>query len=254
MSSIPSGRPEDGSAFSMPAVVEDYILDDELVEKLKAEALIQAGHCVKDDDGTIRASLKMLQFAVLEVVQNQHVVSGKREMAKVAVTQFELYQELLPNAPGVKSLARTPEEQAAQLQLTKTLWGYTNTGTSGFVQKHVASQGLVLCEARVARTKLNEETGRRQPTTELARFLTADGDLIMTYFTGPAGAAFLRAARKLDAQLGLVSDRRPELAVPVARQLSSVVRQAVTAIPHADTKAVAALTPGSSEGDSREDV
>jgi hypothetical protein len=67
----------------------------------------------------------------------------------------------------------------------------------------------------------------------------------MTYYTGPAGAAFIRAARKLDAQLGLVADRRPELATPVAKQLNSVVKQAIASIPHADTKAVAALTGGS---------
>lgn len=224
---------------SSPAV--EFTIDQELVDKIKAEALIQAGHSVQDEDGTVRMSVKQLQFAVLQGMQDRHVVTSKRDLATGAATQFELYQELLPQGPGVNTLARSDEERAAQRELIKLLWSFANVGISGFVQKNVATHGLVLCEAKVARTKLNEETGKRQPTTELGRFLTTDGELIMTYYTGPAGAAFVRAARKLDAQLGLVADRRPELAIPVAKQLNSVVKQAVASIPYADTKAVAAI-------------
>lgn len=224
-------------------------LDLELVEKLKAETLIQAGFSVTDDEGTLRSSVKQLQIAVLQSMQDRHTVTGKRDLAAGAATQFELYQELLPHGPGAHTLPHTDEEREVQKRLMKDIWSYANVGISSFVQKNVAGLGLVLCEAKVARTKLNEETGKKQPTTELARFLTADGDLIMTYFTGPAGAAFVRAARKLDAQLGLVADRRPELAVPVAKQLGSVVRQAVSAIPHADQKAIASIKGGPTGND-----
>lgn len=183
-------------------------------------------------------------------MQDNHVVISKRDLAVNSVTAFELYQELLPHGPGVTTLARTDEERVAQQQLTKLMWGYANVGINSFVQKHVAGLGMILCEAGdVARTELNEETGKRQPTTELARFLTTDRELIMLYYTGPAGSAFVRAARKLDAQLGLVADRRPELAVPVAKQLSTVVRQAVACIPHADTKAITAITGGTCSDD-----
>jgi hypothetical protein len=228
---------------------DQYGVDLELVEKIKAEALIQAGHHTTDQHGTVHASVKQLQFSVLQVMQDRHVATSKRDLATSAVTPFELYQELLPHGPGVQALARSNEEKLAQQLLTRQLWGYANVGISSFVQKNVASLGMVVCEAKVARTKLNEETGKKQPTTELARFLTTDGDLIMTYYTGPAGAAFVRAARKLDAQLGLVAARRPELAVPVARQLGSMVRQAVAAVPHADPRAAAALTAGSESAD-----
>lgn len=223
---------------------DEYGVDLELVEKIKAEALIRAGHHSTDDEGVVRASVKQLQFAVLQSMQDRHIAADKRDLATAAVTQFELYQELLPEGPGAQVLARSQEERLAQQQLTKQLWSYANIGISGFVQKNVAGLGLVLCEAKVARTKLNEETGKKQPTTELARFLTTNGELIMTYYTGPAGAQFVRAARKLDAQLGLVSDRRPELTMSVAKQLGSMVRQAVASIPHADPKAAAALTAG----------
>lgn len=239
-----------GEGDSPPYVQLELGIDRDLVDKIKAEALIQAGHVLTDEDGTVRANPKDLQIAVLQAMQDNHIVSSKRDLAARSVTAFELYQELLPQAPGARTLAQTEEEKLAQTELTKTIWGYTNVGVSGFVQKNVAGLGLVLCEAGdVARTKINEETGKKQPTTEHARFLTTDRDLIMTYYTGPAGAAFIRAARKLDAQLGLVADRRPELAGPVARQLGTVVKQAVASVPHADTKAIAALK-GNPEGTS----
>ncbi len=246
-----SGYAEDtiGDAGVEGDLPEERILDEELVEKIKAEALIQAGYSVTTEDGAVRSDVRQLQVAVFEGMRDRHIVSGKGDLSTRSATSFELYQEVLPDGPGVRSLARTDEEHAVQSQLTKLVWGYANVGINSFVQKHVADRGLVLCEAKVARTKINEETHKRQPTTELARFLTLDGELIMTYYTGPAGAAFLRAARKLDAQLGLVADRRPELSVPVAKQLHTVVRQAVASIPHADTRSVTALTSGSPDGD-----
>lgn len=226
--------------------------DPELVQKIQAEALIQAGFVVKGDDGEIRASFARLQSAVLQVMHERHVVRTKREFTTGAVTKFELYQEMLPDAPGVRSVAATVEEKLAQDMLMRKLWGYLNTGPSGFVQKHAAGASLVLCEGDVPRTKVNEENGRREPRTERGRFLTDDGELILAYYTGPAGAAFIKQARKLEAQLGMVSKRRPELAASVAKQVGAMVKQAIGAVPHADPRQVAALTAGNgsdAEGD-----
>lgn len=234
-----------GELVSAAAGQQIELLPDlDLVEKIKSEALIKGGFSASDDEGDERADYSQLQFACLQVMLERHIVHGKRDLGPTAVTQFELYQELLPDGPGAQALAETVEEDLARKALIKLLWGYTNVGHTGFVQKHCAGDGLVLCEADVSRTKLNLETNKRQPGTERGRFLTRDGELIMTYFTGPAGAAFIKAARKLEAQLGLVHERRPELAVPVAKQLNAVVKQAVTAIPHADPRQVNALNAG----------
>lgn len=113
----------------------------------------------------------------------------------------------------------------------------------------VAEAGYVLCEAKVSRTKTNEETGKREPTTETARFVTTDHEMILTYYTGPAGRRFLASARKLEAQLGLVAARRPELTESIAKQLNVVVKQAISAIPHADVRQAAALTASPDDAD-----
>jgi len=220
-------------------------LDEDLIEQIEAQALIDHGYS-RDDNGHPAADDKQLQLAVLLAVTNEHVANNSKELPKRAVTKFELYAEVLPRAPGVASLPNTPEEEVARDRLMRRVWNYTNTGPTGFVQKNVVNTGMILCQAKVARTKLNQETGKKEPTTEIGRFLTSDRELILTYYTGPAGAAFLRAARKLDNQLGLVTNRQPELALPVARQLGVVVKQAVAAIPHADPRQAAALTAGSS--------
>jgi hypothetical protein len=231
------------------ATVQEPEVNFELVEKIKAQALIDAGMIEYDEDGRTLANPRLLQAAVLQAMLSNHVASNKRELPTRASTKFELYAELLPRGPGVQALADGLEERLAQDQLMRNIWGFTNIGTSGFVQKNVAEEGFVLCEAEVSRTKINQETSKKEPTTERARFLTTDRDLILTYYTAPAGAAFLRAARRLEAQLGMVGARRPELTVPIAKQLGVVVRQAVGSVPHADVKQAAALTSGETESD-----
>jgi hypothetical protein len=220
-------------------------LDEDLIEQIEAQALIDHGYS-REENGRPTADFKQVQLAVLQAIANEHVANNAKELSKRAVTKFELYSEVLPRGPGVSSLPTSPEEEAARDRLMRQVWNYTNTGPSGFVQKNIVNTGMILCQAKVARTKLNQETGTKEPTTEIGRFITGDRELILTYYTGPAGAAFLRAARKLDNQLGLVTGRRPELALPVARQLGVVVKQAVAAVPHADPRQATALTAGSS--------
>ncbi|WP_203772415.1 hypothetical protein [Paractinoplanes deccanensis] len=204
------------------------------MEKIKAQALIDAGYA-REHDGGLYSDEAQLKAAILAAMTERHVVRGRRDLARGAVTKFELYAEMLPQAPGVRQLPRTIEESAAQDQLKKKLWGWLNVGITGFAQVRVAELGYVLCEAPVARTKLIEETGKREPSTETGRFLTRNRDLILDYYTGPAARHFLAAARRLEAQLGLVIARRPELEAAVASQVGVVVRQAVSSISHADS-------------------
>lgn len=222
------------------------IIDESLVEKLCSQALIDAGF-FRDEDGERIADTNSMKQGVVQHMLDHHEVSGSKDLATNAVTKFELYAEVLPTAPGVTTLPTSIEEEVAKGRLATKLWNLCNTGVSGHVQANIPNSGLVVVEAKVARTKINEETGKREPTTELARFLTADRELIMNHLTGPAGAKFVAQARKLENLLGMVTERRPELAAPVARQLGDVVKQAVASIPHADPKRVLAITAGSSE-------
>ncbi|MEV6304372.1 hypothetical protein AB0M02_33545 [Actinoplanes sp. NPDC051861] len=226
---VPEKSPGPGAASDAPVLI-----DTQFVEKIKAQALIDAGFA-RDQDGDLQSDEAQLKVAVVESMKDRHVARSRRDLAKSAVTKFELYAEMLPHAPGVKRLPQSIEESVARDQLMKKLWSWLNVGITGFVQVRVGELGYVLCEGPVARTKLSEETGKRQPTTEAGRFLTSNHDLILDYYTGPAAQRFLAAARKLEAQIGLVVARRPELETSVSDQVGVVVRQAVGSIPHADT-------------------
>jgi hypothetical protein len=230
------------------------ILDENLVVQIMAQALIDQGYCYRDRSGLQVADFKhQLQLAVLGAMET-HVVAGAKELAAKAVTKSELYAEVLPNGPGVTSLPESPEHEAARDGLQKKIWNFTNPGTSGYVQKSIATSGLVLCEAKVARHKIIEETGKREPTTDLGKFLTADHQLILTYYTQPAGAKFAAAARRLENQLGMVTTRQPELAGSVAKQMAAVVRQAIAALPHADVKQALALTAAALTAESNDEA
>jgi hypothetical protein len=221
-------------------------IDDELVEKYCSQALIDAGF-YKEEDGFQIADYSAMKQGVVQTMLDQHVVTGTKNMAAKGTTKFELYAEILPTAPGVTSLPDSLEGEVAKNRLATKVWNLCNAGVNGYVQANIPNSGLVVVEAKVARTKVHEETGKREPTTELARFLTSDRELIMNHLTGPAGAKFISQARKLENLLGMVTERRPELAAPVARQLGDVVKQAVSSIPHADPKRAIAITAGSTE-------
>ena len=64
----------------------------------------------------------------------------------------------------------TAEEVEAKTKLMNKLWGYTNTGTTGHVQQSIVDTGYVVVEAQVRRTKVHQETGKKEISTEMARF------------------------------------------------------------------------------------
>lgn len=234
-----AGSIDNDEPFEQPQV-----LDMDMVEKLCNQALLDSGYVV-EEDGQLHADEKQLKMAVVQAMLDGHVVKGKTDMAAQAVTKFELYTEILPHGPGIDSLPDSPEGILARNKLCAMVWTLTNTGRSGHVQARIPTSGLILVEAEVNRTKVNQETGKKEPTTERGRFLTSDKDLILTHFTNPAGAKFLAHAQKLENLLGMVAERRPELALPVAQQLGVVMKQVVAAIPHANPRQVSALTTGS---------
>jgi hypothetical protein len=242
-----SSDPDDvGDSAEQPPLTG--LIDRDLVEKIMSQALIDGGY-VKEEEGLVLADDKPLKAAVVQTMLDNHVVNSGKEMPSRGVTKFELYAELLPTAPGITSLPESVEENEAKTKLMNKVWGYVNTGTTGHVQQNISDSGYVVVEAQVRRTKVHQETGKKEISTEMARFLTADRELIMTHLTGPAGSKFVAQARRLENLLGMVTERRPELAVPVARQLNVVVKQAVAAIPHADARQAAALTSGNRDGD-----
>jgi hypothetical protein len=223
----------DAGDFSPPDVID--------VDAVVEQTLIDHGFSNRNREGVLIFDKAELQKAVREAMES-HVATNKKDLDAKAVTKAELYAEVLPNGPGVQSIADNPDWIAVQKKLQDKVWGIASTGVTGHVQKGVGPSGMILCEAEVSRTNISEETGKKVPSTQIARFLTVDHQLILKYYTGPGGADFTRAGRKLETKLSMVTKRQPELTVGVARQMAAVLKQVIGALPHADVKQALALT------------
>lgn len=243
MSILDASATEDSFA---PTVVTKLEVDQRV-----GEMLIAHGYCVRDNrTGLEKPDDHLLRVAVVKAMQG-HVATSKtiHELATKSVTKDELYAEVFPHGPGVESIPETDLDAEVQKSLTAKIWGITNTGTSGHVQKAIAASGLVLCEAKVSRTVSKGNGGSGITSMVMGRFLTSDHATILTHYTTPAGAEFVGAGKKLDNKLNMVVSRQPELAAAVARQMAAAVKQAIAAIPHADPKVMAALVAGSLSDD-----
>src|SRR5438094_73077 len=98
--------------------------DIEAVDKIVLGTLVAAGFVNKD--GSIDD--EALKDAVYQRMIDKHVLDDPKQMAKTAVTAFELYAAVLPAGPGVSRQPATEEESLARDKLQRKLWGYTNTG------------------------------------------------------------------------------------------------------------------------------
>jgi hypothetical protein len=224
--------------------------DLEAVDKLVHEACASKGFVYTDRSGEELIDDELMKAAVYEVMLQDHVVDEPGDMTKGAITQHELYVAIFPNGPGANRQPVTEEDSLARDRLSRKLWGWTNTGVTGHVNKRVEAEGmsLIMCEASVARTYRSEETGRRKPTTESGRFLTDHPDLIATHSTLPRAAKLIKAAEAVAKHAGMVVRRHPELNSTVATQIRGALKQSQAALSSSTTKSPA-LTEASSQDD-----
>jgi hypothetical protein len=224
--------------------------DFEAVDKLVHEACAERGFVRTDPSGQEVIDDEPMKHAVYDVMTERHVVDDPKQMRKGAVTQHELYATIFPNGPGSTRQPDSEEEAEARNRLVRKLWGLTNAGASGYVNKRVEAEGLslVMCEAPVARTYRSEETGGRKPTTEAGRFLTDHPELIATHSTLPRAAKLVKAAEAVAKHMQMATRRHPELAAVVQRQISSALTQTRATLAPVTT-AKAALAAARSDED-----
>lgn len=241
-----AGSESSGLESIMP--YPDYAAVDELVHG----ACASAGFVYTDRNGDEQIDDEAMKDAVYQRLLKDHVVSEPSDLTVQAVTQHELYEETLPNAPGARRQPASVEERLARDRLMRKLWGFTNTGVTGYCNKRVEAEGqtYVLCETEVGRTFISEETGRPKPTTEPGRFFTDHPDLISQHSTLPRTFKLTKAADAVARHMAMALRRHPELGPVVARQAAAALKQTqATLSPIADAKAAAALTVAKAEDD-----
>lgn len=214
--------------------------DFDAVDHLVHGAYASHGFVYTTSSGEEMIDEDAVKDAVYRLLLDNHVVSDESNRSQLSITSHELYEAIFPTAPGARTQPANLEEEEARNKISRKVWGYTGTGTTGHCQKRAEAEGLtlVLCEGPAARSYRSEETGRPKPTTEQGRFFTDDPDLIAEYSTLPSTLKLSKAADSVAKHMQMALRRHPELGAKVARQVSHALKQSQTALaPVADQRA-----------------
>lgn len=226
--------------------------DFDAVDELVHGAFASHGYTYTGASGKEAVDEDAVKDAVFQRLVSDHVVSDASKLSDGSITAHELYEAIFPSGPGARTQPVNAEEAEARKQLTRKLWGYTNTGATGYCQKRAEAEDYtyVLCEAQVGRTYRSLETGRPKPTTETGRFFTDEPDLISQYSTLPTTAKLTKAADSVARHMQMALRRHPELAPAIARQVVTATKQAQASLaPVADAKSAPALSAAKPEND-----
>jgi hypothetical protein len=220
-------------------------LNLEVAAKLRRDTLEAHGYLYEDRDGKLCEDTPKLKDTVYQRMAGSHVVDipasnnnpSAKLMAAKAVTADELYAVIFPNAPGVTAPIANLEESRVAGDLKRLVWGYTNTGPTGYVNDRVELEGLtlVMCEAKVSRTKISAETGHSKPVTEIGRFLTDHPKLIEQHSTLNRVLRLVKIAEGTAKHVVMALRRHPEIADNVARQIKLALGQAKNTLGSAST-------------------
>jgi hypothetical protein len=203
---------------SAAAIIERY--EQAEVEFEAAVAAMKDAILIENDiafevDGEVLADYDELKRRGAAAV-TAALVRSRDERATAGVTPGDLFNAVLP--------VHTPYDEAnlierrAMDQLTRHLWGITQTAENGYVQRSL-TDGLVL-----ARSKVH----RGNDPVQVA-FVTDNDELIVTESLQPELDALAKRAAKVGAKATMIVTRRPELAAAVRRAVSAGGRKAITA-------------------------
>lgn len=212
---------------------EELGADPEEVKRICDQILIDQGWCTRIA-GVLQPYDQAVKEAVFNAVIDSHVLDTEQEIeTKLAFSMAEFYGEMVPGGPKVDS--RNVNEQAAAGILAQDLWGYTSGSTTGYVQRGLEEKQLVLCEASTMRPFFNPVVRRTESRLVRVRFASANHGLILKYYTGPAGTAYVKAAKRYQAKLDMVVRRQkailPELTAQAAKFLGEAKKEIPLAVP-----------------------
>lgn len=215
-------------AFATQTIQPEFY---QLVEQRVDEEYQRAGFTkVAADGSTVRDEDKM-KARGLEVV-SRAVVTSKADRSKKAVTNGELFANVFPEAPGARpGTADTLDdvESAVRAFLMRKVWGLTNAGPRGYVQKRLGDGSLILCRATV----------HRNLDPIVAVYVTDEPTLIMEDSLNPQIDKLVRLASDVREHAAMIVTRHPELESKVSTALNSGFTR---------VKAAAQLTSGSANG------
>jgi hypothetical protein len=191
-----------------------------MVAERKDALVIEGGYSKEDADGNDVADYVAFKTA------GQVILAGTQiddvDDAPKGLTNVELLEKVLPD---VEYDLDDPVDAAAWAALAKRIGAITQPNPTGFVQRALP-KGLVL---------ISMSTFRPSGRVKVA-FVTTDENIILDHSLQPVIDQVLKEAVKLHSQATMIVDRKPELAAPVRKAITSGTKraQATAALPAGD--------------------
>lgn len=184
--------------------------EQEQVERGVYLAYVAQGYVSGDPPEVDKESLFMATYSIVRAA----VVETKRERGTKAVTRGHLMATLFPSVPGPGT-----DEYATEVgeriwkEVEQSIWNYVKPDHTAKFQKALGAEGggLVLC-----RTKIDVDGN---PVD--AAYVTGNPDLILLDFAAPLKQGVRRAAERMAKNLAMVSNRKPEMARTLTREVDS---------------------------------
>lgn len=206
--------------------------DLDAVDEMIRSVYVTHGYVAARSHGKQDLDEDAVKDAVYAKMVTDHVVGDLGAVDDEALTANQLYRAIFPRGPGAGWELMSAEELEVRKRLLGKVWGYTNTGVSGYCQKRAELEGrtYLLCEAIVTRTYPSEEPRRPEATMEPGRFFTNDGDVIVQHGTSASSDKLAKVAEAVATYLQMVVRRHPEVAAPVARQVAAALDKVEAAL------------------------
>jgi hypothetical protein len=168
------------------------------VEAALADAYRREGYV--GDDG--EPSDVPLREAAHNVLMDKAVVKSKADRSRKALTRGEFYTVLFPNGPD-DDADLDPVQDRVLNKLLSTVWGFTQTTRSGYLQRQFEADesSLVLCRCQVYR-----KADARQ-----AIYATDNEALILEDAVDKEIKSLVRRASALRRDLNMILSRHPGL-------------------------------------------
>jgi hypothetical protein len=192
-----------------------------VIDNRVTEEYIRHGYSKQAMDGTtVRDDDKMRQRA-FDAVRAAEVTSKANRSAN-AITNGELYAAVFPDGPGAQPGTQDdldPIEVEVRSLLVRKVWGLTNPGPNGYIQKRLADTPLILCRGEVFR-QMDHLPGV---------YVTEFAPLIMEDSLAPQIDKLVRTANDLRVHATMITGRHPELGQKVRNALGTGFSRVKTA-------------------------
>lgn len=191
---------------------------DRQVKARTEELVMEGGFSQEDADGNDVPDWEVFKNEGA-VVLIGHQIDNVNDRAK-GLTAHELLEKVLPD---VSVNLMDPVDKEAWDKLARRIWGITQPGPTGYVQKQLAKPFVLI------RVPLFRVSGPKAPAVKVnVAFVTSSDDIIIDDSLTPVIDEVIAGASKIRKQAELIHKRKPELGQRITTAIASGTQRVAT--------------------------